>query len=56
MEILYKIKEIRKTIHGMINLDNILFTEEIVQMSQYLDELIIEYIKCSGEERKGGKE
>jgi len=56
MSILRRIEESRKKIHDMINFDkNILFSDETVKMSQYLDKLIVEYIKGSGGERNGEK-
>jgi len=56
VNILSRIEESRKKIYDMINLDkSIIFNDETVKMSQYLDKLIVEYIKHSGGERSGEK-
>jgi len=56
-DILNRIEKNREKMHNMINLNkNIVFDDETVKMSQLLDELIVEYIKCSGGEQSGEKD
>ncbi|HHV97966.1 MAG TPA: aspartyl-phosphate phosphatase Spo0E family protein [Clostridiaceae bacterium] len=56
LSILSRIEESRKKIHDMINLNKcILFSDETVKMSQYLDKLIVEYIKGSEGEQSSEK-
>lgn len=55
--ILNRIEESREKLHNMINFDkNIIFDDVTIKTSQYLDKLIIEYIKCSKKKRSTEKD
>jgi len=54
--ILSKINRVREKMHNRIKLDNdVIFDEETIKISQYLDELINEYLKYSGGNRRDEK-
>lgn len=51
------IEKVRARLHEMINqLDNDTFNDEIIALSQYLDDLILVYEKIAGTGKEGNED
>ena len=49
-DILNRIEIVREELNNMVGLNkNNIYDDEIVEMSQYLDKLLVEYMRDSGE-------